>query len=92
MQYIIQLLPLIVVFVIFYALLIIPERKRKKQFQAMLNDLKINDEIISKGGIIGKVVNLQDDYIILESGPDRARIKLSRQGIANVINTKEDNK
>ncbi|GFP76851.1 preprotein translocase subunit YajC [Clostridium fungisolvens] len=92
MQYIIQLLPLIVVFVIFYALLIIPERKRKKQYQSMLNDLKINDEIISKGGIIGKVVNLQDDYIILESGPDRARIKLSRQGIANVINTKEDNK
>ncbi|GFZ30613.1 hypothetical protein CSC2_11390 [Clostridium zeae] len=92
MQYIIQLLPLIVVFVIFYALLIIPERKRKKQYQAMLNDLKVNDEIMSKGGIIGKVVNLQDDYVILESGPDRARIKLSRQGIANVINTKEDNK
>lgn len=92
MQYIIQLLPLIVVFVIFYALLIIPERKRKKQYQSMLNNLKVNDEIMSKGGIIGKVVNLQDDYIILESGPDRARIKLSRQGIANVINTKEDNK
>jgi preprotein translocase subunit YajC len=92
MQYIIQLLPLIVVFIIFYALLIIPERKRKKQFQEMLNNLKVNDEIISKGGIIGKIVNLQDDYIILESGPDKARIKLSRQGIANVINTKEDNK
>ncbi|MBK1809317.1 preprotein translocase subunit YajC [Clostridium sp. YIM B02505] len=88
----IQLLSLVVVFVVFYAFLIIPERKRKKQFQAMLNNLKINDEIISKGGIIGKVVNLQDDYIILESGPDRARIKLSKQGVANVINTKEDNK
>lgn len=88
----VQLLSLVVVFVVFYAFLIIPERKRKKQYQAMLNNLKVNDEIMSKGGIIGKVVNLQDDYIILESGPDRARLKLSREGIASVLNTKEDNK
>ncbi|QAA31917.1 MULTISPECIES: preprotein translocase subunit YajC [Clostridium] len=92
MPYLIQLLPMVLVLVVFYAILIIPDRKRRKQYGEMLKNLKVNDEIMTKGGIIGKIVNLQDDYIILESGPDRARIKLSRQGIGSLVNQKEDNK
>lgn len=92
MQSFVQLLPIIVVFVVFYAFLIIPERKRKKKYDEMLNNLKVNDEVLTKGGIMGKIINLKDDYIILESGPDKSRLKISKQGIANALNKKEENK
>ncbi|WP_040211485.1 preprotein translocase subunit YajC [Clostridium polynesiense] len=85
-------LPLIAMLVVFYLFLIIPENKRKKKYNQMINDLKVNDEIISRGGIMGKIVNIQDSFIILESGPDRSRIKLSKQGIANVIEKEETEK
>ena len=50
-----------------------------------LNNLKVNDEVMTKGGIIGKIINIQDEFVILESGPDRTRIKLARTGIGSVI-------
>ena len=84
-----QLLPMVIVFVVFYLFLIIPEKKRRKKYEGMLSDLSVNDEILTRGGLMGKVVNIQDDYIILESGPDRARIKLSKQGISSVVAKKE---
>lgn len=48
----------------------------------MLKALKVNDEVVTRGGIMGKIVNLQEDFVILESGPDRTRVKISKQGIA----------
>ena len=84
-----QLLPMVIVFGVFYLFLIIPEKKRRKKYEGMLSDLSVNDEILTRGGLMGKVVNIQDDYIILESGPDRARIKLSKQGISSVVAKKE---
>jgi preprotein translocase subunit YajC len=58
----------------------------------MISNLKVNDEVMTRGGIIGKIINIQDNYIILETGPDRVRIKLDKNGISNVLNTNnEDN-
>ncbi|MBU3111351.1 preprotein translocase subunit YajC [Clostridium lacusfryxellense] len=85
MQSIGTLLPLILMLAVFYLVIFIPENKRKKKYAALLNNLKVNDEVMTKGGIIGKIINIQDDYIILESGPDRTRIKLSKSGIGTVI-------
>ncbi|MBU3191691.1 preprotein translocase subunit YajC [Clostridium bowmanii] len=84
---IVSLLPIILMLVVFYLVVFIPENKRKKRYAALLNNLKVNDEVMTKGGIIGKIINIQDDYIILESGPDRTRIKLGKSGIGTVINT-----
>lgn len=59
----------------------------------MLSSLKVNDEIMTRGGIIGKLINIQDKFIILETGPDRVRIKLDKNGISSVLNsTGEENK
>jgi len=80
------LLPLILMLAVFYLVIFIPENKRKKKYAALLNNLKVNDEVMTKGGIMGKIINIQDEYIILESGPDRTRIKLSKSGIGTVIN------
>lgn len=86
----IQFLPMIFVLVLFYLMIFLPEKKRKKQYNSMLEGLKVNDEIMTKGGIMGRLVNIQDDYVILESGPDRARIKMSKHGIASVTKTTEE--
>lgn len=87
MAQLVSLLPIILMLGLFYLVVFIPENKRKKKYAALLSNLKVNDEIMTKGGIMGKIVNLQDDHIILESGPDRARIKLSKNGISTVINS-----
>ena len=84
--------PIILMLVVFYLVLIIPEKKRKKKYDDMINGLKINDEIVTRGGILGRLINIQEDYVIVESGPDKARFKLTKQGISNVIAKTEENK
>ena len=86
MEQLVSLLPIILMLGLFYLVVFIPENKRKKKYAALLTNLKVNDEIMTKGGIMGKIINIQDDHIILESGPDRARIKLSKNGIGTVTN------
>ena len=86
MQSIGTLGPLVLMLAVFWLVIFIPENKRKKKYAALLNNLKVNDEVMTKGGIMGKIINIQDDYIILESGPDRTRIKLSKSGIGTVVN------
>jgi preprotein translocase subunit YajC len=90
-QQLLSFLPLIGMLAVFYLIVFIPENKRKKKYNAMLSGLKVNDEVVTRGGIIGKIVNLQDDFVIIQTGPDRARIKLSKTGISNVLsNTAEE--
>ncbi|WP_142412940.1 preprotein translocase subunit YajC [Hathewaya massiliensis] len=83
-------LPLIIAFGLFYAIVFIPENKRKKKYEQMLRDLKVNDDILSKGGIMGRVISIEDEYIILETGPNRARIKLHKNGISSVLFSREE--
>ncbi|MDP4143973.1 MAG: preprotein translocase subunit YajC [Bacillota bacterium] len=78
----------VVIIALFYLMLFLPERKRKKSYANMLSNLKVNDEIVTKGGIIGKIVNLQPDFVIIQTGPDKVKIKFSKDGIASVINQK----
>lgn len=93
MQTIVALAPYIIMLVVFYLIIFIPENKRKKKYNSMLQSLKLNDEILTKGGIIGKIVNIKDDFVILETGPDRARIKLTKNGISSVLSpSSEENK
>lgn len=92
MQTIIALAPYIIMLVVFYLIIFIPENKRKKKYASMLQSVKVNDEILTKGGIIGKIVNVKDDFVILETGPDRARIKLTKNGISSVLTPNSDEK
>lgn len=85
MPILIQLIPMLVVFVIFYLVLLLPEKKRKKQYMQMLDNLKVNDEIMTRGGIIGKIISIDGENMVLESGPDRARLKMTKNAIANKI-------
>ncbi|WP_115641363.1 preprotein translocase subunit YajC [Clostridium putrefaciens] len=84
-----NILPIVVMLGLFYAIVFIPENKRRKKYSSMLQDLKANDEVLTRGGIMGKVINIQDDFVIIESGPERSRLKISKQGIASVVEEKD---
>ncbi|MDM0495903.1 preprotein translocase subunit YajC [Clostridium perfringens] len=80
-----MVLPFILMFGVFYFLLILPEKKRKKKYYAMIDELKVNDKIITRGGIIGRIVKLKDDSVIIETTQDRTKIEFSKQGISSKI-------
>lgn len=89
MDQIMAFLPFVILIALFYLMIFLPEKKRKKQYTAMMEELKVNDNIMTKGGILGKVITIKDDYIIVESGPDRARLKFTKNAIATVNTTAE---
>ncbi len=74
-------LPMIFMVVIFYFLLIRPQQKKAKEHKALLDNLKVDDVVITSGGIIGKIVNIDDQIVNLEIA-DRVRIKIARPYVA----------
>lgn len=86
----IQIAPLILIFVVFYFMLIRPQKKKEKEIQQMRSSLEVGDEIITSGGIIGRVVSLKDDSLVIETGSDRSKIRITRYAVAQ-NNTIHDN-
>ena len=68
---------------IFWFLLIRPQRLQAKQHEEMLKGLKRGDEIVTSGGIVGKVVHLKDDRVTIESG--ESRLVIERERVAKVL-------
>ena len=77
-------LPLVLVFVVFYFLLIRPQQQKAKEHRVMLENLKKNDDVITSGGIYGKVVTLADEVVTLEIAPN-VRVQVSRPQITTVV-------
>jgi preprotein translocase subunit YajC len=75
---------LVVIIAVFYFLLIRPERKRKKQAEEMRSSLKVGDEITTIGGIIGTIVELNEDTLVIETSEDRVRVQFARWAISTV--------
>jgi preprotein translocase subunit YajC len=76
--------PLIFIFAIFYFLLIMPQQRRQKKWQQMLQDLKTGDRVVTTGGIRGTIVALKDDSLHLRVPPDNLRLEVTRASIASV--------
>ncbi|MNE84646.1 preprotein translocase subunit YajC [compost metagenome] len=85
-----QILILVGILVVFYGVLIIPEKKRKKTYNNMLSELKVNDRIITRSGLIGKIVIIEKDNVVIEVEPDNVRLTFSKQGISSLL-TEESN-
>lgn len=77
-------LPLILVFVAFYVLMLRPQQRRVKALQQSIANLKKNDQVITSGGILGKVTKVEDQYVELEVAPT-VKIKVVRSTIGEVI-------
>jgi len=81
--------PLIFIFAIFYFMIIRPQQKREKDRRTMLANLKEGDEVVTIGGIFGKILNLKDDVVTLDVG-DKIKIKVTRSAIGNVVKKSEN--
>ena len=76
-QAIVQLLPLIALFGLMYLVMIKPQQKRKKQEEELRKSIVIGDEVVTIGGIIGRVVSIKDDTdsLVIETASDKIKIK-----------------
>ena len=61
------LLPFVFIFGIFYFLVILPQKRQKQQLQELITQLKINDEVVTNGGIIGRIKEVKDTSFIIQS-------------------------
>ena len=78
-------IPLILMFAILYFLIIRPQQKKDKQIREMRTNLKTGNQVITIGGIYGKILNIHDEIVTLEVGGDKVKIKIGRWAIAEVI-------
>ncbi|HXW83145.1 MAG TPA: preprotein translocase subunit YajC [Candidatus Binataceae bacterium] len=79
----IQMAPILGIIAIFYFLLIRPQTKKASEHSKMLSELKRNDEVVTTGGILGKITELGDRVVTLEIAPN-VRIRVERPQIASV--------
>ena len=77
-----MLIPLALIVVFFYFFIIRPEKKRNKEMQNMLNNIQVADEVITNGGIIGRVLSVKEDTVLIETGSDRTKIRVLKTAIA----------
>ena len=77
-------LPLILIFVVFYFMLIRPQMKRAKDHRNMVSSLSKGDEVVTNGGILGKITDVGDSFVTLQLA-DNVSIKVQRHAIANVM-------
>jgi preprotein translocase subunit YajC len=80
----IQLAPFAMILIVFYFLLVRPQQRKAKETQEMLDSLRVNDDIVTSGGIHGKVVRLADKVVVVEVAP-KVQIRIDRPAVAQVI-------
>ncbi len=88
----ITLAPLLFIFAIFYFLLILPQQRRQKKWQAMLGELKTGDKVVTSGGLRGTIMSLKDDAITLRVPPDNLKVEVTRASVVSVTTQDEGKK
>jgi preprotein translocase subunit YajC len=79
-----QMLPLVLIFVVFYFLLIRPQTKRAKEHRTMVAALEVGAEVVTNGGILGKVTEVSEQFLTIEIASG-VNIKLQRAAVAQVL-------
>jgi preprotein translocase subunit YajC len=90
-----MLVPMGLIFLIFYFLLIRPQQKRQRDLDAMLKAIDKNDQVVTAGGLHGKVVGIADDVLTVEIAAlkgESVRVKISRAKVESVTKGKKDEK
>ncbi len=70
---------------IMYLMIFLPQKKRDKKAKAMLDALQVGNTVITIGGLTGKVVNIKDDEVTVETGVERAKVNFKKWAIKEVI-------
>ena len=84
------MLIMVLMFVALYFFMIRPQKKQEKEVQNMRNNLQVGDEITTIGGIIGKIVSIKEETLMIETGHDRAKIRILRSAVRCVDVHAED--
>ena len=85
----VSLAPLVLIFVVFYFFMIRPQRKKQKEEQKMRDSLRVGDELITIGGIHGRVVSKKENTVTIETGADRTKMEIEKWAI-QTVETKHD--
>lgn len=80
---ILNLVPLVLIFVIFYFMLIRPQKSKEKEHQKMLSNLNKNDEVVTSGGIHGTIVNVKDKTVVLRID-ENVKLEIDKNCIAYI--------
>ena len=83
------ILPLVILIAVMYFLLIRPQKKREKEVNAMRSGVQVGDEIITIGGICGKVVKTKEESLVIQVGADRVKFEIMRWAVSKVVEETE---
>lgn len=86
-----QLAPFAMILIVFYFLLVRPQQRKAKETQEMLDNLKMNDEVVTNGGLHGRIVKLSDKVLTLEVAP-KVQVRVERPAISQVVRGKSAEK
>ena len=81
---------IVVMFVVLYFFMIRPQKKQEREIANMRNNLQVGDEITTIGGIIGKIVSIKEETLMIETGHDRAKIRILKSAVRTVDVHAED--
>jgi preprotein translocase subunit YajC len=90
-----MLIPMVLVFVLFYFLIIVPQRKRQRAVDDMLNNLKAGDKVVTSGGVYGTIVSIRDDKRTVQlkiSENPVIRVEVARTAISGMQDAPEEKK
>jgi preprotein translocase subunit YajC len=85
-----SMLPIVLAIVLLYFMLIRPQNKREKESTKMRNNLQVGDEIVTAGGIVGRVVSLREDTLLIETGSNNTKIRIKRWAVQSCETVHDD--
>jgi preprotein translocase subunit YajC len=88
-NFLVAILPWVLIFGVFYFLLIVPQRKRQKQLQETISNLKAGDRVVTNGGVVGTITAVRDSTFLIRSG-EKSILEISRAAIAGLQSEEEE--
>ncbi len=83
------ILMMVAIFAIFYVLLIMPQQRKQKKWQAMLLQIKSGDRVVTSGGLTGVIMSVKDDAVVLRVPPDNIKLEVARSSIVTLTTPEE---
>ncbi len=80
----------VVIIAVMYFVMIRPQKKKQKEEQKMRESLQVGDELLTIGGIYGRIVSIKDDSLVIESSADHSKIKIAKWAISQNLTVHED--
>jgi len=77
------LIPFVLIFVLFYVMMILPQQRQRKKHQQMLDALKKGDRVVTNGGLVGAVTNIHNDLVTLQVA-ENVKVKVLRSSVASL--------